>query len=376
MNVRIIICGWLVVLSASCTDHFYQNQLPPNDRRTVVRGDTLYSFAVAATEPTVNPQSDVYYTWYFRNDLSATQGGYEGVLLQGPYTKMLRDNTLLEKGQFDEGRKDGQWMTWQPNGAIEDTKEWNRGKRKGERQTYDEQGNLKQSRSYRKGELHGEETIYLPFPEDTHKTKHVRNWQEGQLTGRFTIYDSLDRLYQQGNYQDGKLDGKVTTHEYYAPVGQRPYTVKQVNTYRQGQPHGWFTERYSDGHVRREGRYQYGILDGSVTSYEVISSSEQTDQATYVKQIYGWKDEQHHGSFTEYYDNGRVQRQGSYRHGQLHGKLTLWDEEGEKTVQYYEDGQPVDRQKFSEKVRSFISKFKREEKPDDANEVTEHLPNE
>ncbi len=125
---KLLLHSLLLLGCTACTDQLYQSSIPPNDRRTVVAGDTIHSFTVATQDFSGKVRPDVYYTWYLRNSFTSTQGGYEGTLLHGSYTKILRDNTLLEKGQFREGLKDGEWITWHNQGATEGISRWDRGK--------------------------------------------------------------------------------------------------------------------------------------------------------------------------------------------------------------------------------------------------------
>ena len=374
---KLFLYSLLLLSCIACTDQLYQSSVPPNDRRTVVKGDTIYSFTVATQEFSGKVQPGVYYTWYLRNGFASTQGGYEGILLEGSYTKMLRDNTLLEKGQFEEGLKDGKWITWHDQGSKEGVSRWNQGKQQGDQSLYDATGMLEQSQSFRKGKQHGEETIYLLYPESLTKTRHTRTWKAGELTGAFVIYDTLDQMYQKGDYQNGQLDGRVTTYERYPNNRQGQSIVKQVFTYQAGRRHGKFTERYPDGHIKRSGTYRNGIPHGKVTTYQPTSSDAPSAQRKnlYTKQAYSWKDEQYDGPFVDYDAAGKPQRKGSYRAGQLHGKVISWDAEGEKSIQYYEEGQPVEKQKFSERVKSLKDKLKRKEK-DTSEEVTERISDE
>ena len=372
---KFLIHSVLLMGCIACTDQLYQSSIPANDRRTVVLGDTLHFFTVATEDISIRTRPGVYYTWYLRNGFASTQGGYEGMLLDGPYTKMLRDNTLLEKGQFREGLKNGQWVTWHPSGSIEATRRWNQGKRQGSQSSYDTRGMLQQSQSFRKGKQHGEETVYLSYPGSSVKTRHIRTWTDGKLTGPFTIYDSLNQIYQQGGYQNGELDGRVITYERHTNEQSLVKVVEQVYTYRAGQRHGTFVERYADGHIKRVGTYRDGIPYGRVVTYELLPVSDATQKKSYLKQVYSWKDEQYDGPFVEYDAEGTPQRKGNYRAGQLHGKLTIWNSEGEKSVQYYEEGQPVEKQKFSERVNSLKDKLKRKEQNSNPEEVTEQRPN-
>jgi antitoxin component YwqK of YwqJK toxin-antitoxin module len=374
---KLLLHSLLLLGCIACTDQLYQSSLPPNDRRTVIEGDTIHSFTVATQGFSGKVRPDIYYTWYLRNNFTSTQGGYEGTLLHGSYTKILRDNTLLEKGQFREGLKDGEWITWHDRGATEGISQWDQGKQQGDQSSYDAAGMLQQSQTFRNGKQHGKETIYLPYPGSSIKTRQVRTRKKGALTGPFVIYDTLDQVYQEGGYRQGQLDGRITTYERYPTDQQGWSVVEQVGTYQSGQRHGKFIERYSDGHIKKTGTYRNGIPHGRLTVYEPSGSAGTTGKRKnrYIKQVYSWKDEQYDGPFVEYGVDGKPQRKGRYRAGQLYGKVTTWNAEGEKTVQYYEEGQPVEKQKFSERIKSLKDKLKRKEK-DEPEEVTESIPNE
>ncbi|WKN45353.1 toxin-antitoxin system YwqK family antitoxin [Tunicatimonas pelagia] len=341
MKSQLIASGLKLLLATACTTSLYTDISSDSQRITIVKQDTIYTFSTLTANQSVSPQSDKFYTWYLRNNIAYSQGGYEGRLLHGSYTKMLRDNTLLEKGAYREGLKDGTWTRWHTNGKIKTVRQWKQGDARGSQETFTSQGTLQETQHFRSGQLHGKETRYMLSPDSSVPVRQTRTWKNNQLTGPFVIYDTLEQIYQQGSYRQGKLHGKVVTHNRYVESEQQEKVITQLTTYQDGKLHGKFKERFPDGHIRRTGKYRYGKLHGKIISYELTPSSEGGNQAHYSKRVYRWKNQQRHGAFREYNSDGTLSKRGSYRDGKLHGKLIRWDEEDNKIIQYYQDGELI-----------------------------------
>jgi hypothetical protein len=69
----------------------------------------------------------LFYAWYSANQVHATQGGYSGRLLDGPYIEYYLDKNLKEEGFFKKGLKNGTWKSWNEDGTLKQTDEWKNG---------------------------------------------------------------------------------------------------------------------------------------------------------------------------------------------------------------------------------------------------------
>ena len=84
---------------SACNQELYQT-IPIAHEHTITRGDTIYIFSLLNEHKQVDTQYERTYTWFSKGAIAHAQGAYVGKLLDGAYTAMLRDNTLLEKGTY------------------------------------------------------------------------------------------------------------------------------------------------------------------------------------------------------------------------------------------------------------------------------------
>ena len=108
------------------------------------------------------------YTWFNKNTLKTTQGGYNGMLLQGEYKEMNEANDLLVKGKYKNGLKDGEWKEWYANGNLKTVYHWDEGTLEGEYMEFDASGATVKKGNFKKGELHGD--IFTRYEDGTSKT--------------------------------------------------------------------------------------------------------------------------------------------------------------------------------------------------------------
>jgi hypothetical protein len=97
------------------------------DRRTIIRGDTLYRFYVADADKVVRPDITKRYFWFKKDTVLSTVGDFGGRVLNGEYKVYYPDKSLKEAGQFRYGLKDGDWKTWNPDGSLQAIDHWKKG---------------------------------------------------------------------------------------------------------------------------------------------------------------------------------------------------------------------------------------------------------
>ncbi|MGQ0827044.1 MAG: toxin-antitoxin system YwqK family antitoxin [Bacteroidota bacterium] len=110
---------------------------------------------VSNTGKKVEAKQTLTYNWYASNKVLQTKGGYEGKILDGPYTSFYLSNNLKEKGTFKMGLKDGEWISWYENGKINEITNWKKGVKNGVSKTFDKDDQLTCESCYRNNELHG-----------------------------------------------------------------------------------------------------------------------------------------------------------------------------------------------------------------------------
>lgn len=125
---------------------------------------------------------------------------------------MYHENTLLlAYGIYRDQKKDSVWTHYGPSGRL----------------SYKE--------TYKNGKLNGKKTIYY-VPEDpndkSERVARIENYKDDVKHGEFIEYFDVGGIKSTGNYDHGRLYGKITTNH---PNG-KPMIIER---YKYGNRHGW-----------------------------------------------------------------------------------------------------------------------------------------
>jgi antitoxin component YwqK of YwqJK toxin-antitoxin module len=124
-------------------------------------------------------------------------------------------------------------------------------------------------------------------------------------SGKRVSYYENGRIWEEGNFKDGKKDGKWTT---YYENGQ----IKEEGNFKDGRwvrKDGKFISYYENGQIEKEGNFTDGKLDGK---------------------------------YTFYYENGQIKVERNFKDGKEDGKWTYYNEDGSiKKVEEYKDGKLI-----------------------------------
>jgi hypothetical protein len=131
------------------------NDLEVTNSITKSYQDSTLTFHLKVLDDDQNPDFSKRYFWFHQGEIKSTVGNYTGKLLHGPYEKYDRDGTLLEKGNFEYGLKDGAWLSWYQNGNVSQHYNWNKGLRNGKFEEYFADGSKLKSGVYKNDKLHG-----------------------------------------------------------------------------------------------------------------------------------------------------------------------------------------------------------------------------
>lgn len=137
-------------------------QMKPKEMYTIYVNYPDYSIkaTVSNNVKKIDAKESLSYYWYTSNKILETKGGYEGKILDGPYTSFYLSSNLKEKGQFKKGLKNGEWITWFEGGKIHEISTWKKGLKCGVFKTFDDKGNLILEYNYADGKLNGYQTEY------------------------------------------------------------------------------------------------------------------------------------------------------------------------------------------------------------------------
>lgn len=174
----------------------------------------------------------------------------------GPYTVTDGEGNVTSSGEYDHGKKVGEWVTEGGYGVLKET--YNRaGKLTGLRESYDENGNLRFREHYKNGVLDGEYGEY-----------------------------SDGKQVVEGQYVDGKRQG-----EWEQSFGYAPYKTKQ-GRYQDGVQVGEWRSYSPEGYLRRIEHFNAeGYLEGVVVSFSEEGA---------LDKISHYKDDRRHGTSWSY----------------------------------------------------------------------------
>ena len=179
---------------------------------------------------------------------------------------------------------------------------------------------------------------------------HQKIWQKIELVKKETYHEN-GQMASIGNFKDGKEDGKWI---YYTEIGNGRYEVI-----------------YTDGtydvvtFINNLHQTHTGILiseDTSVDGQYLYQDQTNYDFSIYPKVFATIKDEKEDGKWTWYYENGQIEREGSYKDGEIEGRWRkyykngqIWGEgnfkdgkEDGKHTRYYENGQIEEEENFKD----------------------------
>lgn len=104
---------------------------------------------------------------------------------------MLGDKTLLEKGTYHQGLKDGIWYSWHENGALKSISSYQEGLLSGPFLYFDRQGKIVQTGAYRKGKPHATWISY-----DGAVKTGEKKYKKGALLEKDTLQRKAVELFQ------------------------------------------------------------------------------------------------------------------------------------------------------------------------------------
>ena len=104
---------------------------------------------------------------------------------------------------------------------------------------------------------------------------------------------------------------------------------------------GKLVKKYEGGQKEFEWDYTNGELDGRLTYWDKEGNVTKTEEYKDGQKIYegNWKHGKEDGLYTEWYENGQKEYEGNFIDGKEEGLWTWWDEEGNVTeTETYKDG--------------------------------------
>jgi antitoxin component YwqK of YwqJK toxin-antitoxin module len=158
-------------------------------KEVIITGkDSIIRCNILAKKVELKAQQNESYYWYDKDNLYVNMGSYSGNLLDGEYLVTRSDGSLITKGAFINGQKDGKWISWSVNGKIKNTCIWNKGTISGKRKDYGIDGGLIQVTHFRNNLVHG---LLIRY---TDKSTIKQYYQKGILKWEKTIFEIPKKL--------------------------------------------------------------------------------------------------------------------------------------------------------------------------------------
>lgn len=348
MKHRCLLALAPLLLMLAATGHAERRYFTQYDSPAKAPEQALYYVDLPLPE---NPDGPgyLYRAYYRENDALYAEGARAGAGPDadwfGDWRYLYPDGDIKQRGHSDDqGRLDGDVISYFENGRIEKVKPYTAGKLDGTEKRYDEDGDLLLELPYKDGARHGMRINYYGEGGGREEGRMV----DGLRTGTWRGYDAQDRLISVSHFKKGRLDGEV--RERSGPEGER-WTYKH---YRQDKQHGpWRTEN-ADGEVLESGRYRDGVPVGE---WRTLRDTGEQETATYVDgELHGeWRlrspsgaliAERHydHGDATgtwKRFQDGELSYRATFKDGKRQGEGWLRGRDGELVKARWEDGRRV-----------------------------------
>jgi uncharacterized protein len=176
-------------------------------------------------------------------------------------------------------------------------------------------------------------------------------FEKGQLHGKWTVTDAQQRKIHEIEFVEGERHGAAT---WFYPSGQ---TMLEAQ-YEHGRAHGELRHHSSDGQLLAKETYESGRKLAPKIDYhdaqQLLKKTEATilHAALVIKTPDNWDkltlavfesrgQDEKHGPFLAWHENGQIARQGEFRYDLPVGKFQYWYANGQKQMDgSYVDGRP------------------------------------
>ena len=231
------------------------------------------------------------------------------------YQAKNAENQRLEPGPAFTGA----WNNWEQDGRLVSTYTYRNGKRDGDYVTYNEEGAVVSTGQYRNGGFDGIQKIDRG---GGYRTEIV--YRDGKLEGTETTWYPNGQIAVQAHYVSDVMEGPMTA---YAENGM----IQTVAPYYNGKLEGVVKTFHPDGKVHGEETYRNDELNGKSTFYRPDGS---------LDMVLNYRDGVMDGVQTWYYPDGKSKmKEFTTTLGEPNGAWKEWNDQGEQIVdEVYEDG--------------------------------------
>lgn len=274
---------------------------------------------------------DTLYT-NFSNKAIRGKFTYNYGLKNGPFTEYYPNGKVRVKGFYLNGQRHDKWVWYHENGKTESEYNYVCGDIEGIAKNYHENGELQEEKTYDLGVLVGTEKDY----NDKGILLAEINYLNGKINGKRYFYSEDGNLQLIRHYLNGEIIGysyNGKDKKEVAMIATPNETGKVISYFDNGKKaremnivkgnfEGEYIEYYYNGQVHQQQTYKEDELDGIVKTY--YPSGKIKKEENYIN---GYKN----GKDVEYYENGKIKSETDYVYDILHGKLKEYSSDGKIT---------------------------------------------
>lgn len=186
-----------------------------------------------------------------------TKGTVENDLLVGKKTTFNENGTIELEENFNNGKKDGETITYYTNNKMSFKGAYKDDKLNGKYSLYQPTKSLSCTGTYINDEFDGESFCYFPDG----KTKIIVNYKNGKHEGAFKKFNEIGEIIEETNYLEGDVEGEYKT--YYSKD-----KLKSINTVKNKKQIS-YVSYYLNGNKESE----YFYTDGKITEIKEFQAN-------------------------------------------------------------------------------------------------------
>lgn len=256
----------------------------------------------------INGDVFVYENGVLRNKMTYTNGEFKN----GQYVRYFPNGAVDFQYEVKDGKPEGELLSLFDSGELFKRGTYKAGEMDGPQTTYFRNGNVRVKENYLNGKLHGDFERFFEDGKLEIKGKYVNGNQAGEW---MTYYEDGKQKVVQNYDETGKQNGQAT---FYNRDGSKLYEM----TYKKGDvvAYKYFTR---DGNVATEGERKTGDF-----LFKSIHPNGNTESEGY----YGKKE--HNGKWMTYDINGNLFIEREYENGVNKGTHKRYYSNGKIEIQY------------------------------------------
>ena len=266
----------------------------------------------------------LFIEWY-ENEQVKQECFYAHGQMHGHQKEFFASGQMKREAFYDHGKEDGVYQEWLDDGQIVHKAEMKNGQKNGVFETWYDNGQPKVQECYDSGKLNGLSQSWYA----NGNLKARAEYNEGIQDGVFATWYEDGQSHQKVTFAQGTKDG---VEEVYYPNGKKKYFAEYESGKLNGKNQTWF----EDGHMQVSGTYVAGFPNGEHIEYHL---AEEGGSSHPLKTKVSFAQGKRHGLHQEFYPNGQQQLAIHFKDGNIDGKKTLWNEDGQILEEsFYQNG--------------------------------------